>query len=88
MGSSNVIKSADVVTLTFVYQVELKKPLGLKFGRGNDGEAYILASDSKLGNTDDRIEVTGPSLPSQSFFSTIAKSIHSASTIWDTVGPM
>jgi hypothetical protein len=38
-------------------QVSLSKPLGIRFGRGNDGEAYVLESDKNLGNTDDRIQV-------------------------------
>ncbi|KAK9826931.1 hypothetical protein WJX74_000612 [Apatococcus lobatus] len=38
------------------YEVELKKPLGIKFGRGNDGEAYVLASDKRLGDTDDQVQ--------------------------------
>lgn len=38
-------------------QVYLAKPLGLRFARGNDGAAYIVRSDSKLGSTDPRIEV-------------------------------
>jgi hypothetical protein len=37
--------------------VSLPKPLGIRFGRGNDGEAYVLQSDKNLGNTDDRIQV-------------------------------
>lgn len=38
-------------------QVDLPKPLGLKFARGNDGGAYIVKNDPKLGNTDPRIQV-------------------------------
>jgi hypothetical protein len=38
-------------------QVDLPKPLGLKFARGNDGGAYVVANDPKLGNTDPRIQV-------------------------------
>ena len=38
-------------------QVNLPKPIGVKFGRGNDGAAYVLKSDPNLGNTDDKIQV-------------------------------
>ncbi|KAL4426075.1 hypothetical protein ABPG77_007871 [Micractinium sp. CCAP 211/92] len=38
------------------YEVTLAKPLGVKFARGNDGGAYVVRSDPKLGNTDSRIE--------------------------------
>lgn len=38
-------------------QVNLPKPIGVRFGRGNDGAAYVIKSDDALGNTDDRIEV-------------------------------
>lgn len=40
-------------------QVDLPKPLGLKFARGNDGGAYVVQNDPKLGNTDPRIQVGG-----------------------------
>jgi tetratricopeptide (TPR) repeat protein len=33
------------------YDVYLSKPLGVKFARGNDGGAYVIASDAKMGNT-------------------------------------
>ena len=33
------------------YDVYLSKPLGVKFARGNDGGAYVIASDPKMGNT-------------------------------------
>lgn len=39
------------------YEVTLQKPIGVKFGRGNDGGAYVIRTDPKLGNTDERIEV-------------------------------
>jgi hypothetical protein len=48
-------------------QVDLPKPLGLRFARGNDGGAYVVANDPKLGNTDPRIEVPVPGgLPASS----------------------
>lgn len=37
-------------------QVNLAKPLGVKFKRGNDGAAYVSISDPRLGNTDPRIK--------------------------------
>lgn len=37
-------------------QVYLDKPLGVKFGRGRDGGAYIARTDPKLGNTNSAIE--------------------------------
>lgn len=36
-------------------EIDLPKPLGLKFARGADGGAYIIENDSKYGNTDPRI---------------------------------
>ncbi len=38
-------------------QVYLTKPLGLRFARGNDGAAYIVGSNPRVGDTDDQIEV-------------------------------
>jgi len=35
----------------------LEKPLGLRFGRGNDSGAYVIKNDPKLGSTDERIQV-------------------------------
>jgi hypothetical protein len=37
------------------YEVYLPKPIGVKFARGNDGGAYVILSDPKLGNTDPQI---------------------------------
>jgi len=37
-------------------EVDLPKPLGLKFARGADGGAYIVTNDPKIGNTDPRIQ--------------------------------
>jgi hypothetical protein len=39
-------------------QVSIEKPMGIRFGRGNDGAAYVLKSDARMGNTDDRVQVT------------------------------
>lgn len=38
-------------------QVTLAKPLGVRFSRGNDGGAYVVRTDAKLGNIDSQIEV-------------------------------
>ncbi|KAF8065729.1 alpha-mannosidase [Scenedesmus sp. PABB004] len=37
-------------------EVDLPKPLGLKFARGADGGAYVTVNDPQLGNTDPRIQ--------------------------------
>jgi hypothetical protein len=42
---------------TLPLQLDLPKPLGLKFARGNDGGAYVTVNDPNLGNTDPRIQV-------------------------------
>lgn len=36
--------------------MNLAKPLGVKFKRGNDGAAYVSITDPRLGNTDPRIK--------------------------------
>jgi hypothetical protein len=46
----------QTVTAEEFIEVDLPKPLGLKFARGNDGGAYVVANDPKLGNTDPRIQ--------------------------------
>ena len=38
-------------------QVELMKPLGMKFARGTDGGAYVTTSDPNMGNTDKMVQV-------------------------------
>ena len=38
-------------------QVELVKPLGLRFARGSDGGAYVTKSDPNLGDTDTMVQV-------------------------------
>lgn len=39
------------------YEVELAKPLGLRFARGtSDGGAYVARSDPNLGNTDSNVQ--------------------------------
>ena len=38
-------------------QVELMKPLGIKFARGSDGGAYVTRSDPNMGNTDKMVQV-------------------------------
>jgi len=39
------------------YEVDLPKPLGVKFGRGNDGGAYISAIDARRGSVTDDMQV-------------------------------
>lgn len=43
-------------------QVFTVKPLGIRFGRGNDGMAYVVSVDKNQGNVDDQIEVQFRSL--------------------------
>lgn len=51
------VQTAQAQTTTEEYiEVDLPKPLGLRFARGNDSGAYVVANDPKLGNTDPRIE--------------------------------
>lgn len=38
-------------------QLDLPKPLGFKFARGNDGGAYIIEVNPKAGNIDARVQV-------------------------------
>lgn len=37
------------------FEVNLDKPIGVKFARGNDGGAYVVRLDGKSGNIDERI---------------------------------
>ena len=37
-------------------QVFIQKPLGIRFGRGNDAGAYVTRVDASAGNIDERIE--------------------------------
>lgn len=39
------------------YEVNLDKPIGVSFARGNDGRAYIIKLDPRKGNLDERMEV-------------------------------
>merc|ERR1711998_126362 len=39
------------------YEVNLEKPIGLGFARGNDGRAYIIKVDPRKGNIDKTCEV-------------------------------
>ncbi|DBB14040.1 hypothetical protein WJX82_011515 [Trebouxia sp. C0006] len=38
------------------YEVELVKPLGIRFARGSDGGAYVTRSDPRLGSTDENVQ--------------------------------
>ncbi|GBF94159.1 hypothetical protein Rsub_07146 [Raphidocelis subcapitata] len=49
------VAQAGAATEEFV-ELDLPKPLGLKFARGNDGGAYVIKNDPALGNTDPRIQ--------------------------------
>lgn len=40
-------------------EVDLVKPLGVKFARGNDGGAYVSVVDETVGSIDERIQVRG-----------------------------
>lgn len=51
LGDSNTLTTHPCL------QLDLPKPLGLKFARGNDGGAYVVVNDPKLGNTDPRVQV-------------------------------
>lgn len=59
-----------------VFEVELTKPLGLRYTRGSDGGAYIMNSDPNLGNTDDRIQPGDKILKVSASFGT---------DIWDAI---
>lgn len=48
--------SAPVNTVEYL-EVTLQKPLGVRFGKGNDGGAYVLDNNPQAGYTDDRIQV-------------------------------
>jgi len=51
-------KTASTATDTEQYlEVYLDKPLGLRFGRGNDGAAYVIENNAQAGNTDSRVMV-------------------------------
>lgn len=53
---STAVQAQAATTTEEFIEVDLPKPLGLKFARGNDGGAYVIANDPKLGNTDERIQ--------------------------------
>jgi len=39
------------------FEVNLEKPIGIGFARGNDGRPYVIKLDPRKGNVDERIEV-------------------------------
>ncbi|GAB4815855.1 hypothetical protein N2152v2_002901 [Parachlorella kessleri] len=47
--------AAPASTTEEFYELYLDKPLGLKFGRGNDNGVYVTRSDPRLGNTSDQV---------------------------------
>jgi len=49
--------AASAPTKEEFYEVYLQKPLGVKFARGNDGGAYVIATNSAMGNTSSEITV-------------------------------
>jgi len=49
-------QQAEATEQEFI-ELDLPKPLGLRFARGNDGGAYVVNNDPKMGNTDPRIQV-------------------------------
>lgn len=53
----SLLRDSTTLTTHPCLQLDLPKPLGLKFARGNDGGAYVVVNDPKLGNTDPRVQV-------------------------------
>jgi hypothetical protein len=51
-----LLKQTKTKTKPHTPQLDLPKPLGLRFARGNDGGAYVIKSDPNLGSTDPRVE--------------------------------
>ncbi|GAB5367374.1 hypothetical protein AAMO2058_001224800 [Amorphochlora amoebiformis] len=49
--------SADMPKTGDYYEVNIEKPIGISFARGNDGRAYIIKLDERKGNLDPRCEV-------------------------------
>lgn len=53
----------DIYNPCPAFQVSLPKPLGVRFTRGNDGSAYVVRTDAKLGSIDEQIEVSDAARP-------------------------
>ena len=58
-----------------VPQVYVDKPLGISFGRGNDGAAYVTKLDAKRGNTDEQMEVPA-CVPAYRFMCRQQRAVH------------
>ncbi|XRB06776.1 protein MET1 [Pycnococcus provasolii] len=54
--SAPAAESADPEVGT-LYECTLEKPLGIRWGRGNDGRAYIKEMSAAVGNTDPNMKV-------------------------------
>jgi len=50
-------RAADLDQSSPYYEVQLEKPIGVKFNRGKDGGAYVSLVDESLGNVDERFEL-------------------------------
>ena len=57
MQKSCALVSDGRLSSMWTAQVELVKPLGIRFARGSDGGAYVTRSDPNLGNTDTMVQV-------------------------------
>lgn len=54
--------------------------MGIRFARGNDGSAYVLKSDPRTGNTDDRVQVSHqPSEPHRQPSPSVFRRLHNKS---------
>ena len=53
--SASSAASDSIVPAGQEYEVFLQKPLGIRFARGADGEAYVARSDPALGATEPRV---------------------------------
>lgn len=51
-----VSAAAQAPAVAETYEVSLPKPIGVRFGRGNDGGCYVSATDENAGYTDERIQ--------------------------------
>lgn len=76
-----MLMPSALLSLPALSKVDLPKPLGLRFARGSDGGAYIVANDPKLGNTDPRIQVrAGRGEWPNTRLAVMRSSLHSMST--------
>lgn len=54
-SSSTAVPASPAQAADELYECFLDKPLGIRFARGRDGEAYVARSDPALGNTDPNV---------------------------------